>query len=431
MSDFVYKTPKDASYVTLRNQNRMIYANFRIQQNNVQQGCQIRVALENGGVADADIVPKLLEGARETTAAEVVAFLASGACPVASIPPVIAVDYTTDILTYARRLNTLYGSSTVTPTNGGPLSIGGNSLGNYEYTSRSGNTTISAFSDSDWFTSTEDTVSSWIVVNGNLTINSGQTVIPTKRKLFLVVYVTGDLTVDGSISMTARGANHSGTGNSGGFTAPVDILLATGTYSSVSNPKIPATGGAGGVLRSTNGSNNGTAGSNGGTGGGGSGQRFAAGTAGAGSTGTCFSGGTGGAGCLGSTGTEVAGSGEINGGRGGNANVSGNQVSAGGSGNPGGTGTGLPNGPDGLSGTGGSLIVICEGSLSGSGTLVSHGVDGTGTGGQVFGGATGGGSISVFYLTNPSSVVTVTANGGSAGQAGAGGSGTARKLALP
>ncbi len=65
----IFKIPKDASFVTLRNQNRMIYANYRIQQNNVQQGCQLRVALENGGVADADIIPKLLEGARETTAA--------------------------------------------------------------------------------------------------------------------------------------------------------------------------------------------------------------------------------------------------------------------------------------------------------------------------------------------------------------------------
>jgi len=70
MSNFVYKIPKDASYVTLRNQNRMLYANYQIQQTNVQQGCQIRVALENGGVADADIIPKLLEGARATTVAE-------------------------------------------------------------------------------------------------------------------------------------------------------------------------------------------------------------------------------------------------------------------------------------------------------------------------------------------------------------------------
>jgi hypothetical protein len=421
-----YKIPKDASYVTLRNQNRILYANYVIQQNNVQQGCQIRAELQNGGVADADMIPKLLEGARATTAAERDAEIASDTC-VVTIPPIIIINYNTDILTFARRLNTLYGAGTVTPTSGGALTINDKLLGNYEYTSRSGNTTISSFSDSDWFTSTEDTVSSWLIVNGNLTINSGQTVIPTKRKLFTVVYVNGNLTVNGSISMTARGANHSGTGSSGGYTAPVDILLAPGTYSGVTNPQIPATGGAGGASRSTNGSNNGTANSDGGTGGGGSGQRFSQGTAGAGSAGTCFSGGTAGAGCISNI---IAGSGEANGGRGGNANIGDNAVSAGGTGNPGGTGTGLPNGPDGLSGTGGTLIIISEGTLSGSGSIVSNGVDGTGTGGQVFGGASGGGSISVFFLTNPASAVTVTANGGSAGQAGAGGNGTARKLAL-
>lgn len=86
-NNFVYKIPKDASYVTLRNQNRMLYANYRIQQNNVQQGCQIRVALENGGVADADIIPKLLQGARETTVAEIDAAIASEACSVVTPAP--------------------------------------------------------------------------------------------------------------------------------------------------------------------------------------------------------------------------------------------------------------------------------------------------------------------------------------------------------
>lgn len=81
-----YKIPKDASYVTLRNQNRMLYANYVIQQNNVQQGCQVRAELQNGGVADGDIIPKLLEGARATTAAERDAEVASEACPVTVTP---------------------------------------------------------------------------------------------------------------------------------------------------------------------------------------------------------------------------------------------------------------------------------------------------------------------------------------------------------
>lgn len=86
-----YKIPKDASYVTLRNQNRMIYANYVIQQNNVQQGCQVRAELQNGGVADADIVPKLVEGALETTSAERDLVISSTACPVTTVPIVIVL----------------------------------------------------------------------------------------------------------------------------------------------------------------------------------------------------------------------------------------------------------------------------------------------------------------------------------------------------
>jgi hypothetical protein len=86
--NYIYKIPKDASFVTMRNQNRMLYANYIIQQNNVDDGCQIRVALQNGGVADADIVPKLLEGARETTVEERNRILASESCPVPPEPPV-------------------------------------------------------------------------------------------------------------------------------------------------------------------------------------------------------------------------------------------------------------------------------------------------------------------------------------------------------
>ena len=80
-----YKIPKDASYVTLRNQNRMLYANYSIQQYNVRQGCQVRAELQNGGVADADMIPKLLEGAIATTVAERTADIASEACPVTAV----------------------------------------------------------------------------------------------------------------------------------------------------------------------------------------------------------------------------------------------------------------------------------------------------------------------------------------------------------
>jgi len=95
-ANFYYKIPKDASYVTLRNQNRMLYANYVIQQNNTQEGCQKTMGLQNGLPADADILPKLIEGARETTVAERDAAIASEDCPVVSIPVVVVDPYLTD-----------------------------------------------------------------------------------------------------------------------------------------------------------------------------------------------------------------------------------------------------------------------------------------------------------------------------------------------
>ena len=422
----------NSSDLTNKIRNQTIYANYIIQRQKMNQGCSPFISIEGGSGSqkESSIWIDIQQATAQTTLAEQTAILANNNCPVAPIPNNTPITYN-DVLSFARALNTSYGGTTTVPTSGGALTLSDISIGNYEYTSRSGNTTISSFTNTDWFTNVEDTVSSWIIVNGNLTINAGQTVIPTKRKLFTVVYVNGNLAVNGSISMTARGANHSGTGNSGGFTAPVNIPLAIGTFSAVTNPQIPATGGTGGARISVNGKNDGTAGSSGGTGGGGSGQRFLTGTSGAGSDGTCFTGGGGGGGGFGTSAAVISGDALANGGRGGDANVVGNQVSGGGAGNPGGSGTGGANGPDGNAGTGGVLIIICEGSLSGSGTIEANGVDGAGAGGQVFGGASGGGSITVFYKTNTGGAVTVTASGGSAGQGGSGGAGTARKLALP
>ena len=330
------------------------------------------------------------------------------------------------ILGFARSLATTYLGFSTVPTDGGALTINSQSVGGYELTTRSGDTTISSFTASDWFTSTKDTTSSWIVVNGNLTINAGQTIIPAVRKLFTVVYVTGDLICNGGISMTARGANHSGTGDSGGAVTPANILIGSGTFSAVTNPQIPATGGAG--ASGTNVDNvvvNGTAGSAGGSGGGGAGGKFSgSGSSGGGAAGTCFSGGPGGGGMLGSA--SNAQSGGANGGKGGNALGS---VSAGGSGNPGGTGTGGANGPDGNSGTGGTLIVIVGGTLSGTGSIQANGVAGARASGQVGGGGSGGGSVSVLFGTDSSSI-NPTATGGAGSACGSGGNGTARKLAI-
>ena len=326
------------------------------------------------------------------------------------------------ILSAARFMST-EGMTTSTPKIGSSLTINGEAVGNYDYYI-TGTTTISSFTGSAWFTSTQDTASAWVIVNGNLTINTGITMIPPVRKLFTVVYVRGNLTLTGTgrISMTARGANHSGTGTSGGYTAPVDIRIGTGTFSAVTDPQIPATGASGGpAFSGSNGKNNGSTGTDGATGGGGSGYRFSAGTSGAGSAGTCFTGGTGGGGAISGT----ASAGEINGGKGGDRDTS---PSSGGTGNPGGNqGAGIYQGTE---GTGGVLIVICEGTLSGSGSFQAQGVEGQRfDSGRIGGGSSGGGSITVLYQTD-SSTTTLSAAGGAdrSGNTGGGGAGTTRKL---
>jgi hypothetical protein len=359
-------------------------------------------------------------------------------------------------------------TSTTTPTSGGTLSVNGVSFGSYDYSVKSGNQTVSSFTNSDWFTTTEDTRSSLIVVKGDLTINSGQTFTPSNRKLFTCIYVTGTLTVNGSISMTARGANHSGTGNSGGATTAGAIRLHTGTFSSVTNPQIPSSGGSGAngvspaALNVGVGGATGTSGSAGGTGGGGSGASWQRNTtaptfSGNASAGTSFSGGsgTGGAGQDQTypSGTRVGDNAIPNGGAGGDALAfepahGGGSDAAGGAGNPGGLGRtaagGTPNqlkpANNGGAGTGGVLIVFCN-TLAGSGTISANGVSGgsaTVLDGPA-GGGSGGGSVTVFYQSDSSSV-TIQANGGPGGSSpnangfntsgGAGGAGTARKLAL-
>lgn len=328
-----------------------------------------------------------------------------------------------DILTFSRTLATTFTGYDVEPVDGGALTINSQSIGNYEYTARKGNTTVSTFTASEWFTSTKDTTSSWIVVNGNLTINSGQTFIPPVRKLFTVIYVTGNLVCNGVISMTGRGANHSGIGDSGGATTARDIRIATGTFSTVSNPQVPATGGSGGLGRSTDGKNDGTAGTNGASGGGGSGYRFIGGTSGSGSAGTCFTGGAGG-GAAYNTGT--AGNGGDNGGAGGQGVPTNSNIITGGTGNPGGnTGTAQAGG----NGTGGTLIVIVEGSITGTGSIVADGIASNRIGGGAPGGASGGGSLTV--MSKPLSSITVSATGGNGLSGGNGGNGTARRLAIP
>lgn len=346
------------------------------------------------------------------------------------------------ILAFARTLAAAFPSGTVAPTGGGALTINGLSAGSYEYAIRPGETVSSSWNEANYFSSTEDSVSSWIIFNGNVTVDasftSGAPLRPTKRKLFTVVYVTGNLTMNGVLSMTARGANHSAT-------PAINIRLANGSYSqtsptvvTITDPQIPASGGAGAASRSTTGANTGTAGSSGGTGGGGGGYFFSSpvgSSVGTGSAGTCFSGGSG----SGSTYVSQVRSSENAGSNGGTGSAGANpdaQIGSGGAGNPGGLGYWIGASPpsylyptiNGESGTGGVLIVIVEGTLSssvgGATRFTANGSNG-GTLGGVSGGGSGGGSVNIFYKT------LGTAPGITASAGNGAGAGTARRFALP
>jgi hypothetical protein len=126
------------------------------------------------------------------------------------------------------------------PIAGGTLTINGNSLGSYDYYKVTGNQTVSAFASATYFTATADSVSAFVIIDGDLTINAGQVFQPANRKLFTVIFVTGNLIVNGQISMSQRGANHSTTGSN---IAAADILIANGQFAAgITNPKVPATG---------------------------------------------------------------------------------------------------------------------------------------------------------------------------------------------
>ncbi|MBD8521474.1 hypothetical protein [Lysinibacillus fusiformis] len=234
-------------------------------------------------------------------------------------------------------------------------------------------------------------------VSGNLTIDSGKTLIPGDRKKGFCIYVTGMLINNGIISMTARGARAVGN----------DVYLYKdkgGKFEFV-----PAIGGKGGAgfyapAGGTYGPNAGLAGVNRQTGGGASGQGNY-GSPGGGAAGTSYSGGSGGGGA--GYDSRVAGAATPNGGPGGNGAAS-RTNAGGGAGNPGGGG-----GATGQSGTGG-LLIIYAGSIENNGIIEAKGVNGAG---WPIGGGSGGGSINLFYATSYKAG-TITAVGGNSAGAG-------------
>jgi len=295
-------------------------------------------------------------------------------------------------------------------------------------------------------TSKKDTVFSLLRVMGDMTINSGVTVTTPARKLGLAILVNGNCTINGTLDMTARGANHNGSSIAGAstpnsadsgflntypgrvirlFSGNLNLVSLSGTTAtvggSVGNIALPNQGTAGGLspgLPGTDASNTSLA-----TGGGGSGGSYTGVNppelGGLGAVGSTFGGGTGGGG---GGGTNPGTAGTPNGGRGGNGGVS---SGGSGAGNPGGIG----GNAGGQTGTGGLLILFVTGTLTigASGKVLSRGSNG-GNSGVGAGGGTGGGVICIvantYNLTSGYEISVAAGTGGTGGAGARGGNGS-------
>lgn len=346
--------------------------------------------------------------------------------------------------------------------------LGEPGLGNWFGDGSDGDVTISADTEVSNVQDGDMVVSNF----GSLTIDAGAIYTLANRCRGWIIYCQGDCTINGVLSMTARGC-HANPADSGATSetpvAPGDgnavpsvgvsiRRLASGetdthnatdlfhgcgsdvVASELNQPvvegngrvvQIPRAGGSGGPGgQSTNGSSGGTSanGTGGGGGGGSAGQ-----LAGSGSAGTCFSGGSGGGGAGGTGSTN----GTAYGGQGGLGGDSGTpRASGGGAGNPGGNGalSGVGNRADykGDDGTGGLLILIVRGHLLGSGKLESRGGQGGPDGVlNIGGGGSGGGVIVIMHGGDNTSTIATDVTGGdggdgaySTGDGGKGGDGT-------
>lgn len=317
-----------------------------------------------------------------------------------------------------------------------------------------------------------------VVANfGDLTIAADVLLTTNRPCRGLFLYVDGDLTVNGTLSMSCRGGASdpaSTTSSDGNAVAAAGIqlgLITDGGSSSFTNDgtsfngagtavrsaianqddlssngtilTVSKAGGAGGSGTSTSGGgsnqsngNNGTAGSTGGitlsTGGGGSGSCKKAGASGSGGTGGCFSGGAGSGGTFGQNGANpgTTGAGGSNGGAGSaglDAHNTAGDSGAGGAGNAGGDGSrGGTNGKGG-SGVGGMMWIVCSGDVlvASGGKIACNGMNGGGASGS--GGGAGGGTLFIAHFGSYTNSGTVQANGGNgqgnpvSGYGGAGG----------
>ena len=301
---------------------------------------------------------------------------------------------------------------------------------------------------------------------GGLDISSTCTITTDRPCRGLLLYIAGDLYLDGTISMTGKGAaadpNAPGATDNdvvpaSGLRIPFRTISGTGTSSDNSAlfagcgvdardaisrhatknlewVTIDRDGGLGGTGSSSQMGNAGVSGGVGQSGGGGSGSAHT-GTSGSGGAGTCFSGGTGGGGAHGGTG--VAGA--PYGGSGGDGAPTASWPSAGGVGNPNGkwsNGTYVSNGinTSAPSGTGGTIILIVGGNV----TIGPNGkIEANGISSQNYsdlnrcgGGSSGGGNIVIAHGGNFTNNGSITADGGApwgwggAQMGGAGGNGS-------
>ena len=260
------------------------------------------------------------------------------------------------------------------------------------------------FGDSKDVATKDDYAQNMVIVkvNGNLTIDSRVTVGPYYDESYggpkgFTIYVTGKLTNNGTID-NSHGAKAEGQ----------NVYLwknSDGTYEYV-----PAVGGTGAASAKACDSNHSTAGNSAvaatgrQTGGGGSGYVTSPGGAG----GLCSYSGTGG---IGTSYSGGPGSGGIYA-----SNTRGSSASS--VGGSGGIGIGRENGVGNPAGGTGGLLIIYANEYENNGTISAKGTDTSS-----YGGASGGGSINLFYL-NLISAGNVSVVGGSRSSGGAGGTGT-------
>ena len=289
----------------------------------------------------------------------------------------------------------------------------------------------------------------------SMNVQSGHTYTVDQPCRGMLIYVDGDCTIAGTLTMSAKGGKADPTASGGSDSSAANAnglqlgfikdgstdTLASPTFagggsaavSAVANhpaisgdginlqiSRIGGVGGDGGDANNSwmgrGGANGSTGGTTISTGGGQGGDRQGGGCGGGGGTGGkggCFSGGPGGGGGRNDPGGNPADN--YGGGAGGTVAQA---PGGGGAGNPGAPGGG--SGGAGGDGVGGIIYLIVKGNLTISGTVSANGVQGGSGGGYGGGGGSGAGAIFYVYAGTLSNTGTIEAEGGDPGNSGNG-----------